>query len=68
MRPVKVLHVVILSFTMPLEVIVENCISFPVAIDNTQFKLHSLNTHMYKYTQGRQMFFVETKSMCQWII
>ena len=62
------LHVVILSFTEPLEVSVENCISFPVAIENTQFKVHSLNTHMYEYTQGRHMFFVETKSTCHWII
>jgi hypothetical protein len=38
---------VILSVTEPLEVSVEHCVSLPVAVDNIQFKLHDLITHMY---------------------
>ena len=38
-------RMVIQYFTEPLAVSVEHCISFPVAIDNIQFKLHSLSTH-----------------------
>jgi len=49
-------HMVIQYFTEPLEVSVEQCISLPVAIDNIQFKLHSLNTHMYVSTHRTTMF------------
>ena len=44
-------HMVMLYFTEPLDVSVEHCISLPVAIDNIQFKLHSLNTHTYSSTR-----------------
>ena len=36
-----------LYFTETLDVSVEHSISLPLAIDNIQFKLHSLSTHMY---------------------
>jgi hypothetical protein len=48
-------HLVILHFTEPLDVSVEHCISLPVAKDNIQFKLHSLNTHMYSSTHRAAM-------------
>jgi len=48
-------RVIILYFTEPLDVSVEHCISVPVATDNIQFKLHSLNTHTHSSTRGAAM-------------
>jgi hypothetical protein len=54
---------VILYFTERLEVSVEHCVSLPVAIDNIQFKLHSLNTHMYISTHRTTMFSLSRQNL-----
>jgi len=61
-------RMVILYFTKPLEVGMEHCISLPVAIDNIQFKLHSLNTHVYISTHRAAMCsLLRQRSTPRWI-
>jgi len=45
-------HMVILYIIEPLEISVEHNIILPVATDNIQFKLHSLNTHTHSSTRS----------------
>jgi hypothetical protein len=54
---------VIMYFTEPLAVSVEHCISLPVAIDNIQFKLHGLNTHMYISTHRTVIFYLSRQNL-----
>ena len=62
-------RMVILSFTELLEVSVEHCISLPASIDNIQFKLHTITTHMYISTHKAAMCSLSRqKLMPQWVI